>query len=131
MIYEGHNNDKTSAIKKIQLAAQLNIDRKIKTKERGKKYIPSPRRQIYVGNISFDATLNDVYTAIHDILHCARDEVTMPSTDGRNRGYAFATIAWPLEYAANDIDINTICAALFRTCKGRPIYVKEVHHHGK
>ena len=73
-----------------------------------------------------------MYTAIYDVLHCGIDEVTIPSTDGRNRGYAFATIAWLLEYAANDIDINTICAALFRIhIKGRPIYVKEVHHRGK
>ena len=45
----------------------------------------------------------------------------MPRSDNRHRGYAFVTIACPLELYAKGVDIGTISAALSELdIKGRP-----------
>ena len=99
----------------------------------GKKWIPSPRRQIYIGNIAFNATAQDVSEAIDEVTNNVV-EVTMPINGNRNRGYAFVTITWPSEFRSG-VDMDTFCDAIhLLDIKGRPIYAKpakEAHHRDK
>ena len=130
--HAGQQGQKTSALDRIHSAYKQNVDRQNRCKASGEEFVTFPRRQIYVGNIAFNATSDDVREAISDCTHNTVDEVEMPRTNGRHRGYAFVTVTWPPEYRTNDIDIITFCAALFRLkIKGRPIYAKEAHHRGK
>ena len=130
--HAGHQGQKNSAKDRLYSAFKENVARQTRCKARGEEFVISPPRQIYVGNIAFDATTDDVLDAITECTHFEVDEVEMPRTNGRHRGYAFVTVAWPPEYKTNDIDITTFCAALFRLkIKGRPIYAKEAHHRGK
>ena len=95
----------------------------------GKEYIPSPRRQIYIGNIAFDATEQVVMQAIEDFTHNTVHYCTMPRSDGRNRRYAFVTIVSHSEFKHNGVDMDTFCDAIHHlNIKGRPIYAKEAHH---
>ena len=122
----------SSALDRVESAVQKNVERQIRTKAMGKEFIHSPRRQIYIGNIAFNATAKDVFDAINDYTTFTVDKVTMPSSGGRHRGYAFATIAWPTEFKANGVDMDTFCEAIYRlNIKGRPIYAKEAHHRTK
>ena len=86
----------------------------------GKQFIPSPRRQIYIGNIAFNATEQDVMQAIDDLTHNVCN-CTMPRSGDRNRGYAFVTIVWPSEFKHNGVDMDTFCDAIHHlNIKGRP-----------
>ena len=117
----------SSALDRIHSAVKNNIARKARINAMGKEFIPSPRRQIYIGNIAFNATEQDVMHAIDDLTHnvCA---CTMPRSGGRNRGYAFVTIVWPSEFKHNGVGMDTFCEAIYRlNVKGRPIYAKEAH----
>ena len=110
-------------------AVQKNVARQVNIKARGREYIPSPRRQIYVGNIAFNATEDDVMGAIHDLTNNRVDTCKMPRSGDRNRGYAFVTIAWPSEFKHNGVDMDTFCDAIHHlNIKGRPIHAKEAHH---
>ena len=86
-------------------------------------------RQIYVGNIAFNATEDDVMQAITEFTHIRVYDCTMPRSGDRNRGYAFVTIGWPSEFKHNGVDMDTFCDAIHRLdIKGRPIYAEEAHH---
>ena len=122
----------SSALDLVHSAIQKNINRQIRIKASGREYIPSPRRQIYVGNIAFNATEDDVMKAIFDLTNNRPDSCIMPRSGDRNRGYAFVTIAWPSEYKHNGVDMDTFCDAIHRLdIKGRPIYAKEAHPRSK
>ena len=117
------------AMSQVQSAVQACILRQTTALKNGTPVENSPRRQLYIGNVSFNATEDDVAKAIKGALHLTVDNVTMPRGDGRHRGYAFVTIAWPPELHAKGVDIGTISAALSDLdIKGRPIYVKEAHN---
>ena len=119
----------SSALDLVLSAARKNVARQAKIKASGREYIPSPRRQIYVGNIAFNATEDDVMQAIDEHAHIRVDTCTMPRSGDRNRGYAFVTIAWPSEFKHNGVNMVTFCDAIHRLdIKGRPIYAKEAHH---
>ena len=119
----------SSALDLILSAVRKNVARQVKIKASGREYILSPRRQIYVGNIAFNATEDDVMKAICDLTHTAVDTCTTPRSGDRNRGYAFATIAWLSEFKHNGVDMDTFCDAIHHlNIKGRPIYAKEAHH---
>ncbi len=94
----------SSALDLVLSAARKNVARKVKIKASGREFIPSPRRQIYVGNIAFNTTEDDVMEAIFDLTNTTVDTCTMPRSGGRNRGYAFVTIAWPSEFKHNGAD---------------------------
>ena len=100
-------HQKSSALDLVLSAVQKNVARQVKIKASGREYIPSPRRQIYVGNIAFNATEDDVKEAIADLTHNTVDTCTMPRSGGRNRGYAFVTIVWPSEFKHNCVDMDT------------------------
>ena len=114
---------------RVHSAVQKNITRQERIRGTGRKWIPSPRRQIYVGNIAFNATGHDVMSAINDLTHNGVHDCTMPRSGDRNRGYAFVTIVWPSEYKHNGVDMDTFCDAIHHlNIKGRPIYAKEEHN---
>ena len=122
-------HQQSSALDLVLSAVQKNVARQVKIKASGREYIPSPRRQIYVGNIAFNATEDDVMGAINDLTNNRVDTCTMPRSGDRNRGYAFVTIAWPSEFKHNGVDMDTFCDAIHHlNIKGRPIYAKEAHH---
>ena len=122
-------HQKSSALDLVLSAVQKNVARQVKIKASGREYIPSPRRQIYVGNIAFNATEDDVMSAINDFTHNRVNDCTMPRSGDRNRGCAFVTITWPSEYKHNGVDMDTFCDAIHHlNIKGRPIYAKEAHH---
>ncbi len=58
-----------SALDLVISAIQKNIDRQVRIKASGRDFIPGPRHQIYVGNIAFNATEDDVKDAIHDLTN--------------------------------------------------------------
>ena len=123
-----HVDVQGSALDRVHSAVQKNIARQERIRATGRKWIPSPRRQIYIGNIAFDATADDVMWAINDLTHNRVYDCTMPRSGDRNRGYAFVTIAWPSEFVSG-VDMDTFCEAIYRlNIKGRPIYAKEAHH---
>jgi len=123
-----HVDVQGSALDRVHSAVQKNIARQERIRATGRKWIPSPRRQIYIGNIAFDATADDVMWAINDLTHNRVYDCTMPRSGDRNRGYAFVTIAWPSEFVGG-VDMDTFCEAIYRLdIKGRPIYAKEAHH---
>ena len=55
-----HVDVQGSALDRIHSAVQKNIARQERIRETGMKWIPSPRRQIYIGNIAFNTTADDV-----------------------------------------------------------------------
>ncbi len=113
---------------RVHSAIQKNLARRARIEATGGQWIPSPRRQIYVGNIAFGATERDVCKAIEDFTHTRMYDCTMPRSGDRNRGYAFVTIAWPSEFRSGD-DMDTFCEAIYRlNIKARSIYAKEAHH---
>ena len=121
-----------SALDRIHSAARKNVARQVKIKASGREFILSPRRQIYVGNIAFNATEEDVMEAINDLTNNTVDTCTMPRSGDRNRGYAFVTIVWPSEFKHEGVDMDTFCDAIHHLdIKGRPIYAKEAHHREK
>jgi len=123
-----HVDVQGSALDRIHSAIQKTIAHQARIKATGRQWIPTPRRQIYVGNIAFNATEDDVCNAINNITHNRVYDCTMPRSGDRNRGYAFVTIAWPSEFRSN-VDLDTFCEAIYRmNIKGRPIYAKEAHH---
>ena len=123
-----HVDVQGSAFGRVHSAVQKNIARQERIRATGRKWIPSPRRQIYIGNIAFNATADDVMWAINDLTHNGVYDCTMPRSGDRNRGYAFVTIAWPSEFRSG-VDMDTFCEAIYRlNIKGRPIYAKEAHH---
>jgi len=123
-----HVDVQGSALDRIHSAIQKTIAHQARIKATGRQWIPTPRRQIYVGNIAFNATEDDVCNAINNITHNRVYDCTMPRSGDRNRGYAFVTIAWPSEFRSN-VDMDTFCEAIYRmNIKGRPIYAKEAHH---
>ena len=81
----------SSALDLVLSAIQKNIDRQIRIKASGREFIPT-KHQIYVGNIAFNATEDDVMDAIHDLTNIRVYDCTMPRSGDRNRGYAFVTI---------------------------------------
>ena len=119
----------SSALDWVHSAAQKNFARRARIETTGRKWKPSPRRQIYVVNIAFNATEHDVMSAINDFTHNRVHDCTMPRSGDRNRGYAFVTITRPSEYTHNGVDMDTFCDAIHHlNIKGRPIYAKEAHH---
>ena len=119
----------SSALDPVLSAVRKNVARQVKIKASGWEFILSPRRQIYVGNIAFNATEDDVMEAIYDLTNTRVDTCTMPRSGDRNRGYAFVTIGWPSEFKHNGVDMDTLCDAIHHlNIKGRPIYAKEAHH---
>ena len=105
------------------------VARRAKIKASGREFILSPRRQIYVGNIAFNATEDDVMKAICDLTNNNPASCIMSRSGNRNRGYAFVTIAWPSEFKHNGVDMDIFCDAIHHlNIKGRPIYAKEAHH---
>ncbi len=74
-----------SALDLVLSAVQKNVARQVKIKASGREYIPSPRRQIYVGNIAFNVTEDDVMGAINDLTNNRVDTCTMPRSGDRNR----------------------------------------------
>ena len=117
-------------LESIKSQQRASLHQHVASRARDRQYgLPhkgSPRRQLYIGNISFNATAEDVHAAIESALHLRVDAVTMSLDNDRHRGYAFVTIAWPLELDAKGVDISTISEALFQLeIKGRPIYVEE------
>ena len=50
----------SSTLDLVVSAIQKNIDSQIRIKASGKEFTPGPRHQIYVGNIAFNATEDDV-----------------------------------------------------------------------
>ena len=125
-------HQQSSALDLVLSAVQKNVARQAKIKASGREFIPSPRRQIYVGNIAFNATEDDVMEAIYDLTNNRVDTCTMPRSGDRNRGYAFVTIAWLSEFKHNGVDVDTFCDAIHHlNIKGRPIYAKEAHHRDK
>jgi len=90
-------DQQSSALDQVRSAVQKNIARRERIKATGKKWIPSPRRQIYIGNIAFNATAQDVSEAIDEVTDNVL-EVTMPYNGNRNSGYAFVTIDRPSEF---------------------------------
>ena len=119
----------SSALDLVLSAAQKNVARQAKIKASGREYILSPRRQIYVGNIAFNATEDDVMDAIHDLTKIRMYDCKIPRSGDRNRGYAFVIIGWPFKFKHNGVDMDTFCDAIHRLdIKGRPIYAKEAHH---
>ena len=121
-----HVDVQGSALDRVQSAVQKNIARRERVREAGRNWIPSPRRQIYIGNIAFHATADDVMSAIQDLTQNVCD-CAMPRSGDRNRGYAIVTIIWPAEFRAG-VDMDTFCEAIGGLeIKGRPIYAKEAH----
>ena len=117
------------ALDLVLSAGRKHVARRAKIKASGREFILSPRRQIYVGNIAFNATEDDVMKAIFDLTNNTVDTCTMPRSGGRNRGYAFVTITWPSKYKHSGVDMDTFCDAIHHlNIKGRPIYAKEAHH---
>ena len=122
-------HQQSSALDLVLSAGRKNVARQAKIKASGREYVLSPRRQIYVGNIAFNATEDDVMKAIFDLTNNRPDPCIMPRSGDRNRGYAFVTIVWPSEFKHNGVDMDTFCDAIHRLdIKGRPIYAKEAHH---
>ncbi len=116
------------ALDRVHSAIQKTIARQARIKATGRQLIPSPRRQIYIGNLAFDATEDDVCNAIEDFTHNKACDCTMPRSGDRDREYAFVTITWPSELKSG-VDMDTFCEAIHRLIiKGRPIYAKEAHH---
>ena len=125
-------HQQSSALDLVLSAVQKNVARQVKIEASGREYIPSPRRQIYVGNIAFNAMEDAVMEAIHNLTNIRVYDCTMPRSGDRNRGYAFVTIGWPSEFKHNGVDMDTFCDAIHRLdIKGRPIYAKEAHHRDK
>ncbi len=120
-------DQQSSALDRVRSATQKNIARRERIEATGKKWIPSPRRQIYIGNIFFYATAQDVSEAINEVTNNVV-EVTMPNNGNRNHGYACVTIVWRSEYTYG-VGMDTFCEAIHHlNIKGRPIYAKEAHH---
>ena len=111
----------SSALDLILSAIQKNIGRQVRIEASGREFLPGPRHQIYVGNIAFNATEDDVMEAIHNLTNIRVYDCTMPRSGDRNRGYAFVTIGWPSEFKHNGVDMDTFCDAIHRLdIKGRP-----------
>ena len=126
-----HVDVQGSALDRVHSASQKNLARRGRIEASGRKFIPGPRRQIYVGNIAFDATDHDVCKAIEDFTHTRLYDCTLPRSGDQNRGYAFVTNAWPSEFRSG-VDMDTFCEAIDRlNIQGRPIYAKEAHHREK
>jgi hypothetical protein len=122
------HHQQSSALDLVLSAVRKNVARQFKIKASGREFLPSPRRQIYIGNIAFDATADDVMWAINDLTHNGVYDCTMSRSGDRNRGYAFVTIVWPSEFKHNGVDIDTFCDAIHHlNIKGRLIYAKEAH----
>ena len=122
----------SSALDLVHSAIQKHINCQIRIKASGREWIPGPKRQIYVGNIAFNSTEDEVMDAINELTHIRVYDCTMPRSGDRNRGYAFVTIGWPSEFKHNGVDMDTFCDAIHRLdIKGRPIYAKEAHHRSK
>jgi hypothetical protein len=107
-------HQQSSALDRVHSAIQKNLARQARIKASGREWIPGPRRQIYVGNIAFDATEHDVCEAISGFTHTKVYDCTMPRSGNRNRGYAFVTIALPPEFKSG-VDMDT-----FWTSRGAP-----------
>ncbi len=123
-----HVDVQGSALDRVHSAIQKTITRQARIKATGRQGIPSPRRQIYFGNIAFNATEDDVCNVIEDFTHNKVYDFTMPRSGDRNRGYAFVTITWPSEFKSG-VDMDNFCEAIYRlNIKGHPIYTKEAHH---
>ena len=122
----------SSALDRVLSAVRKNVARQAKIKASGREFIPGPRHQIYIGNIAFNATENDVMEAIHNLTNIRVYDCTMPRSGDRNRGYAFVTIGLPSEFKHNGVDMDIFCDSIHRLdIKGHPIYAKEAHHHDK
>jgi chromosome segregation ATPase len=127
----GYKEKTTTAKSRLRTAVQEAIDSQSQARRSGVE-TKSPRRQLYVGNIAFGATSDDVDKAVKAALGLHVDNVTMPRLGDRHCGYAFDTIAWPFELEANHVVISTIYEAIFRiNTKGRPIYAKEARSQGR
>ena len=62
-------DQQSSALDRVRSAVQRNTARRERIEATGKKWIPSPRRQIYIGNIAFNATAQDVSEAIDEVTN--------------------------------------------------------------
>jgi hypothetical protein len=104
-------DQQSSALDRVRSAVQKNIARRERIEATGKKWIPSPRRQIYNGNITFNATVQDVSEAINEVTNNVV-EVTMPNNGNRNRGYLLTSSDPPSTSTAS---VWTPSARLFTT----------------
>ena len=91
-------HQQSSALDRVHSAIQKNLARQARIKASGREWIPGPRRQIYIGNIAFDAMEHDGCETITGFTHTKVYNCIMPRSGNRNRGYAFVTIAWPFEF---------------------------------
>jgi nucleolin len=80
---------------------------------------PSPDRQVYVGNIPYEATRDEVEALLKDVGGADLQRVHLPTEmDGRIRGYGFVTMSTP--EAANAM----IDGLREREIRGRKLNVK-------
>ena len=115
-------DQQNSALDRVQSATWKHIARRDRVMASGRKWIPAPRRRIYVDVCE---TIDELTST--NFVH----KVTMVTNGpgGRHRGYAFVTIAWPSELNHNGVDMDTFCEAIHHlNVKGRPIYAEEAHH---
>ena len=59
----------------LHSAVQKNIARQERIRATGRKWIPSPRSQIYIGNIAFNATADDVMWGLWAINYLTHNGV--------------------------------------------------------
>ncbi len=81
---------------------------------------------LYVGNLEFKASTNDLKDALDEEFDETRVEnVVIPRKDGRSRGYAFVTLSWAQASKVDQSDICTFYSGKFYV-KSRQIYLREL-----
>ena len=106
-------------------AALNQVDQAVHFKPQGER----KHAALYVGNLEFNASEQDLRKALDRLLKKARvEEVTIPRVNGRSK-YGFIGISWAHRAPVQILDLCIIHSGMIQV-NSRPIYLRELRDEG-
>ena len=111
-------NERQAAHQRMMDALEQASTKVSKTRSHERK-----RCDLYVGNLHFKSTCDDLLNAISPSFRKIRiEDISIPQGKGRNRGYGFITLSWTRDTPIDPEDICTTLSGILKV-NSRPIYL--------
>ena len=114
--------DKAEAYRRLD-EAMLKVPDKVHFDKTGNRKSAT----LYMGNLEFNASDDDIWHALHKEFHKVLvEDVTIPRINGKSKGYGFVKISW-----AHNAPISIKDTCIYRTgnviINSRPVYFRELY----
>ena len=82
---------------------------------------------LYIGNLEYMATKEQLHDSLHKFFKKIKiQEIVIPTSNGRSRGYAFVTLAWAEACNVKPSDICDVYSGMIDVKNSRYIYLHEL-----